>query len=290
MRDRAQEMQDMADDQIGTLKTDSSCKRSSIEDEVSGIMAELARAAPLYAGKEPDVAALLQDRDGCLVAASIALSKHEPELSCARGFALLATEIGLREAVSAGLRGLLLEGSFLGKREIHGGEGRSRVEVLARALQLLLTDRPQCERACLMFSMADLNKSGAIQKQELHRMLESHVSMVGAAVPWLMHQSLRNSPDNRGLEDRMQAVIADLKQEIAAEVPAAVEQIFSETDTDFNSVLTEREWKAAWRSHPELMDLLNLEGMHRMVCWAAAASKQQQSISQSSGSEGVQTS
>ena len=53
-------------------------------------MDALSAAAPLYSNGEPDVAALLEDRQGCLVAASMSISKRNPELSCARGFAVLA--------------------------------------------------------------------------------------------------------------------------------------------------------------------------------------------------------
>ena len=149
----------------------------------------------------------------------------------------------LRRAVADGLHGLILEGAFLGsKHGLSGGKGRTRVEVLGRALHLLLTEKPQCERARLMFSMADQNRSGEIQKEELQRMLESHVRLVGAAVPWLVDRSMQSTEETTAGADHTNSIISQLKHEIESEVPAAVEEIFSELDADGNASLSAEEW------------------------------------------------
>mmetsp|Transcript_29217 Transcript_29217/g.52227 ORF Transcript_29217/g.52227 Transcript_29217/m.52227 type:complete len:283 (-) Transcript_29217:83-931(-) len=250
-----------------------------IEDrEVACVVNALSTVAPQYQPGIPDVAALLEDRSDCLVAVSIELSKANPELSCSRGFALLAADPCLRRAVCEGLSELILGGgSWLGKASASvGARGRSRVEVLGRALHLLLTDRQADERAGLIFCMADFNGSGRINQAELERMLQSHLRVVSAAVPWLMEQS-NSLPGEAGVEalqDRVARVTGLLRSEVESEVPAAVAQIFADLDQDSSDDISAAEWELAWRTHPELVDLMSLEGMNRMVHWATVSSSQ----------------
>jgi len=247
----------------------------SIQDqEVAAVVMALSAAAPQFQPGVPDVAALLEDKNDCLVAASVELSKVRPELSCSRGFALLAADAGLRAALAQGLAGLCLGQGFLGKPggADSGARGRSRVEVLGRALHLLLTDKQADERAGLIFCMADFNGSGQINQAELKGMLHSHLRLVSAAVPWLMDQSdVLGRPGGR--QGDAAAVTELLRSEVESEVPAAVAQIFADLDQDGSNGISQAEWEYAWRKYPELVDLMSLEGMNRMVHWATVSSQ-----------------
>jgi hypothetical protein len=124
--------------------------------------------------------------------------------------------------------------------------------------------------------MADFNGSGRINQAELERMLQSHLRVVSAAVPWLMEQS-NSLPGEAGVEalqDRVARVTGLLRSEVESEVPAAVAQIFADLDQDSSDDISAAEWELAWRTHPELVDLMSLEGMNRMVHWATVSSSQ----------------
>jgi hypothetical protein len=72
-----------------------------------------------------------------------------------------------------------------------------------------------------------------------------------------------------------------IMEDIEKDIPLAVNQIFLEADLDQDDFITEEEWLFAWQAHPEFVELMTIEGMKKVVQWAAVVHPEDDSNTQS---------
>lgn len=60
-----------------------------------------------------------------------------------------------------------------------------------------------------------------------------------------------------------------LMDEVTADIPRAVDQIFDAMDVDEVGCISEEEWEGTWQNFPELLDMMSLRGLGKTAHWAA---------------------
>ena len=108
-------------------------------------------------------------------------------------------------------------------------------------------------------------------QDELEGAMQRHVSILESVIHSAIMRQTQGST-----EAVANAAVAQVAAQVRQEVPLAAEQVLRESDSDRSGDITEAEWHAAWRAHPELLDVMSVAGMSRAVKWAEALGKRRE--------------
>nr|CCA25311.1 conserved hypothetical protein [Albugo laibachii Nc14] len=143
----------------------------------------------------------------------------------------------------------------------------------------LLTKGTVEEKAYNLFLTVDTSRDGRISRKELENAMQRRIHTVQTIFPKLLNDQIRvqmQSANVTSLPSTAESIMSEglklietLMEDIEKDIPLAVNQIFSKADLDRDGYITEDEWLVAWQSHPELVELMTIDGMQKIAQWAS---------------------
>lgn len=143
----------------------------------------------------------------------------------------------------------------------------------------LLTKGTVEEKAFNLFLTVDTSRDGRISRKELENAMQRRIHTVRTIFPKLLtdqvhmqmqHANVTSLPSTaESIMSEGLKLIETLMEDIEKDIPLAVNQIFSKADLDRDGYITEDEWLVAWQSHPELVELMTIDGMQKIAQWAS---------------------
>ena len=124
------------------------------------------------------------------------------------------------------------------------------------------------ERARHLFLRLDRDGNQRLSRHELEGAMQRHVNIIQSVI----RSTIMRQASDGSAEAVANAAVEQVAAQVRQEVPLAAEQVLRESDFDKSGDITEAEWHAAWRAHPELLDVMSVSGMSRAVKWAEALS------------------
>ncbi|TDH69049.1 hypothetical protein CCR75_004580 [Bremia lactucae] len=135
------------------------------------------------------------------------------------------------------------------------------------------------QKAHSLFVIVNKTGNGKITREELSQAMQRRIRAVKKLFPKLLrdqvqiqmaHEQVKelSSVQDAAMTSSVKA-IEKLMEEVEKEIPLAVNQIFLEADFDQDDYIREQEWMFAWQAHPELVELMTIDGMKKMVQWAS---------------------
>ncbi|TMW56116.1 hypothetical protein Poli38472_008764 [Pythium oligandrum] len=135
------------------------------------------------------------------------------------------------------------------------------------------------EKAHSLFKLIDRTGHGKISREDLTTAMQRRIRTVKTIFPKLLRDQLEIQMQHENVADIPASVeeamakglhaIESLMEEIEQEIPLAVNQIFLEADLDQDDYITTDEWLFAWQTHPELVELMTVDGMKKVAQWAS---------------------
>ncbi|OQR93929.1 hypothetical protein ACHHYP_02087 [Achlya hypogyna] len=151
------------------------------------------------------------------------------------------------------------------------------------AIGLYLTLHGSLEdKSNFIFHVIDAGRDGLISHEELTRAMQRRLQVVKGIFPMLLQEQIElqcqlqatsAKPTDPSLQDKALKIgteaLADLMKEIEKDIPLAVNQIFHEADMEKPGFISLDEWSLLWQSHPELVEMMTIDGMKKMMQWAS---------------------
>ncbi|KDO34498.1 hypothetical protein SPRG_00561 [Saprolegnia parasitica CBS 223.65] len=143
------------------------------------------------------------------------------------------------------------------------------------------------EKSNFLFHVIDTTGDGLISHDELTRAMRRRLQVVKGIFPMLLQEQIElqcalqpavtTSANDTAVRDKAMRLgseaLADLIEEIEKDIPLAVDQIFLEAEREKPGFISLDEWCHMWQSHPELVEMMTIDGMKKMMQWAAVIQK-----------------
>ncbi|KAH9192247.1 hypothetical protein AeNC1_005776 [Aphanomyces euteiches] len=133
------------------------------------------------------------------------------------------------------------------------------------------------EKAVHLFQVIDSSNDGFLSPDELRRAMEGRIRIVKDIFPMLLKEQVglhsESSGASRELIDECMKVglmaIETLLAQVETDIPLAVNQIFLSTNLKAPNRITLDEWCRMWYAHPELVEMMTIDGMKKIMKMAS---------------------
>ncbi|KAF0683744.1 Aste57867_24214 [Aphanomyces stellatus] len=132
------------------------------------------------------------------------------------------------------------------------------------------------EKAVYLFQIVDSTGDGVLSPDEVRRALERRIRVVKDIFPMLLQEQLEyhlgddaTTAEQARLNEECMKVglmaIESLMAQVETDIPLAVNQVFLSTPLSTPNRISLDEWRGLWQGHPELVELMTIDGMKKIM-------------------------